>query len=240
MKQTIFALAGFLLLFPGNLVAEPTLKEAAQQQIGRLKEAKEKHALYSKLVEKYQQMFLQFPITFFSISGISKDAEPRTIQVFINGEEVFIAADHGWNLVANASGVYEWEAGKQTGIKIRRNNAELLSYLNYLTDPSGILSGLYGVYLETPGKYQVTENKEKGWTELRLKKPIYGFEAVFFTETPFWLHGMRTKSPAGKSAEMTISKPHEVAMVPEEIMRQSKAVKFEDSDLSLKRHLTFL
>jgi len=229
-----------LLLLPGNGVAEPTLKEAAEQQIERLKEANDKPVLYSKLAEKYQQMFLQFPITYFSINGLSKNSEPRTVRIFIKDEDVFIAADQGWNLVANGSGVYEWEAGKQTGIKLRRNNGELLSYVNYLTDPAGILSGLYGGYLETPEKYEVAENKEKGWTELRLKKPIYGFEAVFFTEAPFWLDGMRTKSPAGTIAEMTISKPREVSTVPKEIMQQFRAIKFEDSGLSLKRHLTFL
>jgi hypothetical protein len=51
---------------------------------------------------------------------------------------------------------------------------------------------------------------------------------------------MRTKSPAGTTAEMTISKPDEVAAVPEDIMQESKGVKFGDPDLSLKRQLAFL
>jgi hypothetical protein len=217
-----------------------SLKETVQQQIERLKAGGAKPGVPPEFIEKLNQLFLEYPISHFVIDGLSKDGKPTTTRIFIKGEEVYIAADQGWNLVADDSGVYEWEAGKQVGIKIMRDNEELLSYVNYLTDPSGILSALYNGYGETPEKYEVVQNEEKGWTELRLKTPLYGFEAVFFSEKPFWLHGMRVKKPDGKAAELSISKPRKVDVVPEEILQRFKAVKFEDSDLSLKRHLIFL
>jgi hypothetical protein len=225
--------------YTAERVDEQSLKETVQQQIERLKEGSAKPGVSLELVEKLNQLFLQFPISHFVIDGLSKDGKPITKRIFIKGEEVYIAAAQGWNLVADDSGVYEWEAGKQVGTRIRRNNAELVSYVQYLTDPSGILSALYGGYRETPEKYEVVQNEEKGWTEFRLREPLYGFEAVYFSEKPFWLHGMRW-AKNGKTAELSISKPRKVNVVPEDILQRFKAVKFEDSDLSLKRHLIFL
>jgi hypothetical protein len=240
MKSIILTAITLFLSFASNVLAETTLKEAAQRELERLNG---RGGSFSKLAERYQQMFLKYPIAYFAAVMPSEEGKPRTFRIFVSGEEVYIAATQGWNLVADASGVYEWETGKPTGIKTRRNNDDLLSYVNYLGDSGGILSLLYVGYSSRSESCEVEQNKEKGWTELRLKGPGPAgpgsfVPTVFFSEAPFWLHGMRGMRDA-KTGEITVSKPREVERVPEEIRQAFKAVKFEESDLSLKRHLRF-
>ncbi|HWB05544.1 MAG TPA: hypothetical protein VG796_21175 [Verrucomicrobiales bacterium] len=240
MKRFICMLAA-ILLFPPGLFAEAGLKEAVREQIRRIESATTKPGVYPEFAEKLNQIFLQHTVAQIVIEEVSKGKRRVTKNIYIKGEEVCVEASSGWNLVADSSGVYEWETGKRQGIKIKRGDEDLLAYVNYLMDPSGVMSSLYSRFRMTPEGFEKAQNKDKGWTELRLKVPIEGAQAVvYFSENPFWLHGFQMKAPDGKTAGITISKPKNAAGMPEEFMGRFKQIKFEDSGLSLKRHLVFL
>jgi hypothetical protein len=103
------------------------------------------------------------------------------------------------------------------------------------------MTSLYYKYLTSPNEFTVIPNKKKKWTELRLKTPSEIFQAIYVSEKPLWFYGVRMKQPGtGRKAEITISRPTEIKELPEELAGQLKVMKFEDSDLTLKRHMSFL
>ena len=243
MKTTILCLAISGLL-SSHLFAEPSLKEVVNQYMTTYAKSKNdrKPAVYPELAERIEGLFLRYPATHIVISGFSGGAKKGTTDIYIKGEEIYvIEADGGWNLAANSAGVFEWEKGKTNGIRIKRSNNDLVAYVYYLTDPSWIIASLYYEYLTSPNEFTVVPNKKKKWTELQLKTPRDGFEAIYVSEKPLWFYGLRLKNPQTKRAEeITISEPKEMKELPEELARQLKGVKFEDSNLTLQRHMTFL
>jgi hypothetical protein len=241
MKTTILCLAISGLLVT-HLFAEPSVKEVANQCITNFAKSKNdrKPVFYPELADRMEGLFLRYPVTHIVISG-SGGPKAKT-DIYIKGDEIYvIAANEGWNLAATREGVFEWETGKTNGIKIKRSNEDLVNYLFYLTDPSWIMASIYYTYLTSPNEFTVVPDKKKKWTELRFKTPKEGFEAIYVSEKPLWFHGFRLKRPDTKrTAEITISEPQEMKELPAELARRLKGMTFEDSDLTLQRHMTFL
>jgi hypothetical protein len=198
--------------------------------------------VYPELAERIEGLFLRYPVTHIVVSNSSEETKKGTTDIYVKGEEVYIIqAGEGWNLVANSAGVFEWERWKKTGIKIKRNNEDLVAYLYYLTDPSWVMASLYYEFLTSPNEFRVVPNRNKKWMELRLKRQGMGFEAIYVSQKPLWFYGLRFKNPkTGRAGEMTISEPKEINELPDELTQQLKGVKFEDSILTLQRHMTFL
>jgi hypothetical protein len=242
MKKTILYLAvsGFLA---SHLFAQSGIKEVVNQRIANYAQSKNdrKPVFYPELAERMEGLFLRYPVTHIVISG-SGGAKKGKTDIYINGEDIYVIQGvDGWNLAANRQGIFEWETGKTNGIKLKRSDEDLVSYLFYLTDPSWIMASLYYTYLTSSNEFTVVPNKKKKWTELRLKTPKEGFEAIYVSEKPLWFYGFRLKNIESKrTAEITISEPKEMKELPEDLARQIKGVKFEDSNLSLQRHMTFL
>lgn len=242
MKATLLNLA-ISGLFSSSLFAEPNLKEEVALQKDRLSQAIKDGTpgVYPGLIERLDRLFLQYPITHIVITSISKEGKKKSTEIYIRGEEVYVTqADDGWNLVANSNGVFEWEEGKRDGLKIKRSNRDLAAYLEYLTDPAGVVSSLYGQFLASPDRFTIVHNNAKKWMELRPKTPLGPFEALYVSEKPLWFHGLRAKDETGQTKEMMISEPKELQELPEKCAEHFKAIKFEASDLSLKRHMIFL
>ena len=74
--------------------------------------------------------------------------------------------------------------GHKEGVKISRNNKDLVDYLMYLTDASWIMASIYYDYLTSPGQFRVVPNNAKNWTLLEFKKPADGFEAIYVSQSP--------------------------------------------------------
>lgn len=219
------------------------MKEVVNQSIARYAQSKSDRqpVVYPELAGRMEGLFMRYPCSHIIVSG-SGGGKKGTTDIYIKGEVIYvIGSGDGWNLAANRDGVFEWEKGKTNGIRIKRSNEDLVTYMYYLTDPSWIMASLYYTYLTSPDQFTVVPNKKKKWTGLRLKTPKEGFEAIYVSENPLWFYGMRFKNPETKrTAEITVSEPKEMQELPEELAQQLKGVKFEDSDLTLKRHMTFL
>ena len=174
-------------LFSSRLFAEPNLKEEVALHKDRLSQAIKDGTpgVYPGLIERLDRLFLQYPITHVVITSVSKEGKKKSTEIYIRSEEVYLTqADDGWNLVANNNGVFEWEEGKRDGIKIKRSNRDLAAYLEYLTDPAGIVSSLYGEFLASPDRFAIVSNNAKKWMELRPKTANGPFEALYvFGET---------------------------------------------------------
>jgi hypothetical protein len=103
------------------------------------------------------------------------------------------------------------------------------------------MANIYYDYLTAPDEFTVVENKEKNWTQIEFKKPRDGFEAIYASEKPLWFHGMRFKNLESKNRqEVLISKSEETKGPPESFVQEFKGVKFENSDLTVRRHMVFL
>ena len=246
MKLTILCLAIiWSLLVP--VFAEPTFREVVDKYLtetAHVKDRKGPLLFYPRLVERIQGLFLRYPFSHIVITGPSEKGN-KTVKtdIYINGENVYvIQADEGWNLWATSEGVFEWERGKMDGMKIKRSNEDLVAYLYYLTDPSWVMAALYHEYLTEPNRFTVVSGRKKGIWELRFKKPRDGFRAIYVIKKPLWFYGLSGIRPNGngETVEAIISEPTEVKGLPESAEKQFKAIKFQDSELSLHRHMLFL
>ena len=197
MKTTILCLAISCLL-SSRLFAEAGVKEAVKRQMAMFERCKNDRLPvgYPELAERVEGLFLRYPAAHIAISGSSEGPKNAITDIYIKGEEIYVinAAD-GWNLAANRAGVFEWEKGKKTGIKIKRNDDELVAYIYYLTDPSWIMAAFYYEYLASPKEFTVVPDKNNKWMELRLKTPRDGFEAIYVSEKPLWFYGLRFQNP---------------------------------------------
>jgi hypothetical protein len=129
---------------------------------------------------------------------------------------------------------------QQEGIRTKRDNEELISYLYYLTDPSWIMAGFYSDYMAHPAAFTCVDHGG-GQSDFYLKQPAYGFVAFFASEKPLWFLGLRCKDEkTGVVSEFQISEPEEAKEIPALIKDEVKTIHFEDSTLSLDRLMTFL
>jgi hypothetical protein len=242
MKTTIFY-SIISLLFVSDLFAEPTLREEVKKQMEVFEQTKNRPMPvgYPELAQRLEEMFLRHPVTHIVITG-SSEGQSGATDIYIKAEEIYVInAAERWNLVANRNGVFEWQKDQKGGIKVKRNNEDLVAYLYYLTDPSWIMASIYYDYREAPDQFTLLPDKNKSWTQLEFKKPVDGFEAIYVSEKPLWFCGMRVQNPqTGVRQEVFFSKPEETKGPPESFLQEFKKITFENSNLTLRRHMAFL
>jgi hypothetical protein len=231
-------------LLPLSANAVPSWKEVIQQyrDMFARSASERKPVVYPELAGRIEGLFQRYPITHIVINGLSDKGKAITTDLYISEKEVcIIQADEGWNLYADANHIFEWEKGKSEGIRTPRDNQSLVSYLYYLTDVSWIMAGFYSAYLSDPTIFTRVSHDHEKWVELRLKTPRDGFEAIYVSEKPLWFYGLRCRdAKSGRVSEFKISEPELVKKIPAKIIEQFKAIHFEDSTLSLNRHMSFL
>lgn len=145
-----------------------------------------------------------------------------------------------WNLVVKDGKAYEWRTGEAQGIVSDVNDKDMIDYLIYLTDPAMFLSQTYRDFLRRPKTFLPPNyDKQKDWTELKYKEPYHGIEALFVRKDPFWLHGIEIKN-ANLSVRLTFELPHSVDSIPAKVFDRLKNIKFDQSNLTLHRHMRYL
>jgi hypothetical protein len=238
-------LAAIFALLPAALFADPGWKEIVTQYMAEVKATKPAPGgiVFPDVTEMISAMFQCQPVT--HITAGSSDIYISDTEIYvIQGKPINVddinVDDESWNLAVTADGVFEWKPGEKRGIKIKRDNKEIIDYLWYLVDPAGFNSGLYGDYLTKPSSYNVVPGKGGKWKEFQLKDPHDGFEAVYVTEKPLWYHGFRVKKPDGSTVEFLISDPEQIQKIPDDVKARLKEIHFEDSTLTLGRHIVFL
>ena len=200
--------------------------------------------LASGRLDIIEGMFQRYPATHILVDG--------ALDIYISGEGIYIiqrkwvdpgtgenaAQWENWNVAVTADGVFEWQTGQKNGIKIARNDKEILAYLLGIIGADLFEGSLYEAYLEAPDTFNVVPGKGGKWKEFQLKNPMDGFEAVYLTEKPLWFYGMRIKTPGTGTVESLISAPEPIEKIPDDLKAQLKAIHFKDSPLSLARHIS--
>jgi hypothetical protein len=182
-------------------------------------------------------MFQRYPATHILVDD--------DIDIYISDEGIYfvlrkpVESLDDWNFAVTAHGVFEWQTGKKNGIKIARNDQEILGYLLYIIGANLFEGALYEDYLRAPDTFNVVPGKGGKWKEFRLKKPRDGFEAVYLTEKPLWFYGMRIKTPRTGTLERLISAPEQIEKIPDDVKTRLKKIHFDDSPLSLARHMVW-
>jgi hypothetical protein len=254
MKIPCLCLA-FAVLLPGSLLAgsirtemltEGKAEIAAGDGEAAAKKApptKAEAILASGRLDIIEGMFQRYPATHILVSG--------ALDIYISDEGIYTIqrkwVDPGngenaaqwanWNFAVTADGVFEWQTGQKNGIKIARNDKEILGYLLYIIGADLFEGSLYEAYLEAPDTFNVVPGKGGKWKEFQLKNPE-AFEAVYLTEKPLWFYGMRIKTPGTGTVESLISAPERIEIIPDDLKAQLKAIHFKDSPLSLARHIS--
>lgn len=201
-----------------------------------------KPIVYPKLGERVKGVFLSNETNHILIKNQKNHQIEVTTELFYKSGELHILQHgDGWNMLTKGDYIYEWKTGEKAGIKIKKNEKDLVDYILYITDPSYIMTSLYNGFSRNPEKYDVIEKKEENWKELSLKEPLYGFEAIYVNEEPLWFHGFRVTNPQSKNTSSVFyDKPSEYKKIPGELMEAMKNIEFTDSELTLRRHMVYL
>ena len=196
---------------------------------------------YPELSDRVRNLFPEEDCTKIDISHVENGKKTKNMTVYISGSSIEIVshAAEGWNLSTDGNEIYEWKYGAAEGLKIRRNNEHLVSYLYYLTDPSWMMADMYREYLDNPDATIVRKNLQMERTEIEFKEPIYGFEAVYVSGDPLWFLGFRVVHD-GKTQEFLVSEPILMQKIPESIRKRRSEIRFKESDKTLERHMVFL
>jgi len=190
-------------------------------------------------------MFQRYPATHILLDGktdiyISDEGIYFILRKWVDPGNAENAAQWAnWNFAVTTDGVFEWQTGQKNGIKIARNDREILGYLLYMIGGTGFEAMMYGAYLQAPDTFNVVPGKGGKWKEFQLKKSMDGFDAVYLTEKPLWFYGMRFKTPEGGTVEHLISAPEQIEKIPDDVKARLKAMHFADSPLSLARHMVW-
>jgi hypothetical protein len=218
------------------------------------------HGLVKTYIEAYESIKDPVPTAYpqlakrlrslFGVQGVGhiqivqeEDGKRKVYSdVYYRVGEVHIAQHvEGWNLVTKGTEAYEWEVGKNEGVITKLANKDLIDYLLYVTDPSYIMTSMYHDGFYAPEKFLPPKQVEHGCKEMRLRKPIEGFRAVFVADEPFWFCGFEVGDPKGdKSSRVFYSKPESLKDVPAEVLHRLKGIEFKKSNLSIRRHMVFL
>ena len=194
--------------------------------------------VYPQLAERVRLQFPEGKAVHISWSSREGDGKVEDGELYLRSGELFVIQNgEGWNLVTRGDYVYEWRADKTEGIRIAKNEAELVDYALYLTDPALLMTGMYYEYLSNPNAFTREGPDDEGVFILRVKKPVEGFESVTLTEHPIWFRGLSVKDPSGV---LRFSSPEIIPSIPDFLLDQLKGIRFEDSNLSLRRHLNYL
>lgn len=158
----------------------------------------------------------------------------------INVPSIAVPKLREWNLIVKDGKAYEWRTGETLGIVNKVSDKDMIEYLIYLTDPAVFLTQTHRDFLRRPEAFFPPKNdKQKRWTELKYRKPQHGITALFVGQDPVWIYGIELIND-GATVDMTFDLPHSVDAIPAELFDRLKGIQFEESTLSLRRHMTYL
>jgi hypothetical protein len=202
-----------------------------------------KPIVYPNLSERVKNAFLMNHSNYVKIESTGFDQNLFFTELFYSDAELVVYQhDEGWNLLTKGDYVYEWRHGENQGIKIKKNEIDLVDYILYLTDPSYFMTFSTYEYYQRPENVKVRQPKGKPYLELIFKEPLGGFiDAVFVNIDSLWFHGYRLKDPKTEEfATKNISPPKEYQSLPSYIENEFNEITFTESDWTIKRHMRYL
>lgn len=192
--------------------------------------------------ERLEELFKKRSVTYIKLSSVElENSKEKITHIYFLPSELYIIQENNeeWNCVIKGDKVYEWRNGATKGFVIEKNEKDMVDYIIYLTDPAGFMGYFFKKYLDYPELFTVSlKPNEK---ELRLKEPHYGIESIYISEAPLWFNGIRFKNQkTNETSELTVSKPADLKNVSNNIKLIPKDIYFEESDLTLRRHMEYL
>ncbi len=162
--------------------------------------------------------------------------------IYVGPHELHIVQhDKGWNLVTKGGYVYEWLVGEEQGIRIEKNEADLVDYILYLTDPSALMASLYFYAVKNPQLIERSVVDSEGYCTLRLRTPLEGFRSITVSEKPLWFLGAAAGDPgSGLDWEIRVTAPVDTSDIPESVLSRINGIRFEESNDTLRRHPNYL
>jgi len=110
-----------------------------------------KPVVYPKLAQRINNLLRTGGARKIEISVKMEDVLKKETSIYLDSSVIEIVAHNGgWNLSADDHYIYEWKLGSREGIRIARDNDQLLQYIYYLTDPSWIMAGMYFEHTQFP------------------------------------------------------------------------------------------
>lgn len=201
-----------------------------------------KPIVYPELGNRVKNVFLLNDRNFIEVSILeNRKLLSKTELYYSDGELYVLQYKNGWNLVTKNDSVYEWKNGEKSGIRIEKNDTDIIDYILYLTDPALFMTGLFNGYKTDPSKYDIELIDGEPWKRFVLKEPLYGFKSVTVDEDKFWFHGFRMENPKSKTEYVySFSKPSEYKAPLKSLLKDMGKIKFIDSDRTLRRHMSYL
>ncbi|MEZ6134603.1 MAG: hypothetical protein R3C53_06815 [Pirellulaceae bacterium] len=145
-----------------------------------------------------------------------------------------------WNLVVKNGKAYEWRTGETHGIVGTVTDYQMIEYLAYLTDPAGLMGWTHGEFLRRPEAFfPPKEDQENGWTEVRFKQSEHGINALFMDQSSAFLRGLEFVNDDA-TLRITFARPRSVSEIPADLYNRLNGIRFKDSTIDLRRHMTYL
>ncbi len=143
------------------------------------------------------------------------------------------------NLSTDKDYVYVWFTGEKGGMRIKRNDHDLMFYVLYHLDPGWLVAGMYSAFLEDPRNADVTVSEEHQWKEIRFLDRSDAYEVMYVAENPVWFCGWRAKNDANVPETVIVSKPTSTAEIPKTIRQRRQHIVFTDTETTLKNFMVF-
>jgi hypothetical protein len=196
---------------------------------------------YPQLAERVRALFRANTIVHLT-SVVREDGTAIRTDIYVGpGELHVVQHDKGWNLVTKGGYVYEWLVGEEEGIKIGKNEVDLVDYILYLTDPSFLMASLYFYAIDNPQLIERSAVDSEGYRTLRLTRPLEGFHSITVSEKPLWFLGAAGGDPGSSlDWEIRVTAPVDIREIPESVLSRTNGIHFEDSNDTLRRHLEYL
>ena len=146
--------------------------------------------------------------------------------------------------------IYIWEDSDKTGIKIKKNEKDMVDFIVYMSVFYNFLGELYIHYLENPDGYQIDNQPGQSYKKFILPQEMVkatdGIRELYVDEYDFWLYGYRLineeimldKSIHGP-VKTIIERPVEYDVIPEEL-QSIDHIEFIESDKTLRNFIEYL
>lgn len=223
--------------------------ERIELVIEQIQNSTEQHSpiLIQQLIAKVENVFQKNTLNRFSVEyGIDGQRELGA-EIFYGNGELFVLSHGGFlsgekiNLVTQGDYVFEWESGASTGIKIEKNENDIVDFILYMTDPAGFMYAHYEKYINQPETADVVEIEGVPWQEIVFKEPWRGYESMLVDTDSVWFHGIRRTIPdSGVVYSWYISRPTAYEALPESLEAMMEGVQFIEIEQTLGRHMTYL
>jgi hypothetical protein len=177
-------------------------------------------------------------------ASITSDQDEETKEnavLYIDGPHLEIVGylPDAINLSTDEDYVYVWFTGEKNGMRIKRNDHDLIFYVLYYLDPGWLVAGMYSAFLKDPGSADVTVSEGHKWKEIRFLDRSDVYEVIYIAESPVWFCGWRDKNDANVPETVIVSKPTSTAEIPETIRQRRRHVVFNDTEATLRDFMVF-